>query len=157
MPSFPNGQPRSANNERHERNCRAGDVLRARLILAVADGLSYMQINKTLRTTAPTIARWKQRFEQHGIEGLEAQQKAAGRLLRLRPYKPRCAARCSRSLGTEARIGRYPNCQQQSYRWGHFTRDHFQCLSNFDRLPRKPAALVSFGIQGAIVAHEPEL
>ena len=53
------------------RTLPAGDVFRARLILALADGLSYVQIKKALRTTAPTISRWKQRFEQHGLEGLE--------------------------------------------------------------------------------------
>ena len=59
------------------RNLPAGDVSRARLILALADGLSYLQIKKTLRTTAPTISRWKQRFEQNGIEGLEPQHKGS--------------------------------------------------------------------------------
>jgi transposase len=55
----------------------AGDVFRARLILALADGLSYVQIKKTLRTTAPTISRWKQRFEQHGLDGLEPQHRGS--------------------------------------------------------------------------------
>src|SRR5437764_5614687 len=59
------------------RTLPAGDVFRARLILALADGLSYLQIKKTLRTTAPTISRWKQRFEQGGIEGLEPQHKGS--------------------------------------------------------------------------------
>jgi transposase len=59
------------------RTLPAGDVFRARLILALADGLSYVQIKKTLRTTAPTISRWKQRFEQNGIEGLEPQHKGS--------------------------------------------------------------------------------
>jgi transposase len=47
------------------------------LILALADGFSYMQIKKTLQTTAPTISRWKRRFEQQGIEGLEPQHKGS--------------------------------------------------------------------------------
>jgi len=59
------------------RTLPAGDVFRARLILALADGLSYLQIKKTLRTTAPTISRWKQRFEQNGIAGLEPQHKGS--------------------------------------------------------------------------------
>lgn len=49
----------------------AGDVFRARLILALADGQSYRQIMETLQTTAPTISRWKQRFEEHGMTGLD--------------------------------------------------------------------------------------
>lgn len=55
----------------------AGDVFRARLILALADGLTYAAIKKTLHTTAPTISRWKQRFEELGIEGLDARHKGS--------------------------------------------------------------------------------
>jgi len=53
------------------RTLPAGDVLRARLILALAEGRSYREIKSSLQTTAPTISRWKQRFEQHGIAGLD--------------------------------------------------------------------------------------
>lgn len=49
---------------------RAGEVFRARLILALADGQTYEVIAPKLQTSAPTIARWKRRFEQQGIEGL---------------------------------------------------------------------------------------
>jgi len=45
----------------------AGDVLRARMILLLADGVSYQKIQELLDTTAPTIARWKDRFRQHRI------------------------------------------------------------------------------------------
>ena len=44
------------------RTLPAGDVFRARLILALADGRTYSQIMASLQTTAPTISRWKQRF-----------------------------------------------------------------------------------------------
>jgi transposase len=50
-------------------------VFRVRLILALADGWSYTQIKQRLHTSAPTISRWKQRFEQDGIAGLEPQHK----------------------------------------------------------------------------------
>jgi hypothetical protein len=53
------------------RTLPAGDVFRARLILALADGATYVEIMRSLRTTAPTISRWKQRFEQNGIAGLD--------------------------------------------------------------------------------------
>jgi len=53
------------------RTLPAGDVFRARLILALADGWSYNQIKERLQTTAPTISRWKQRFEQDGLAGLD--------------------------------------------------------------------------------------
>ena len=52
------------------RTLPAGDVFRARLILALADGRTYSQIMTSLQTTAPTISRWKQRFEEGGLAGL---------------------------------------------------------------------------------------
>jgi transposase len=39
--------------------------------------MSYAAIKKTLRTTAPTISRWKQRFEEIGIAGLDAHHKGS--------------------------------------------------------------------------------
>jgi putative transposase len=59
------------------RKLPAGDVFRARLILTRTDGVSYVRIKKALRTTAPTICRWKQRFEQRGIEGLDPLDKGS--------------------------------------------------------------------------------
>jgi DNA-directed RNA polymerase specialized sigma24 family protein len=48
------------------RTLPAGDVFRARLILALGEGISYREIAKNLKTSSPTIARWKTRFEQQG-------------------------------------------------------------------------------------------
>jgi transposase len=48
----------------------AGDVLRARMILMLADGRSYFEIQERLETTAPTISRWKKRFLTDGVNGL---------------------------------------------------------------------------------------
>ena len=59
------------------RSLPAGDVFRARLILALAEGRTYSQIMSSLQTTAPTISRWKQRFEQDGLAGLEPQHKGS--------------------------------------------------------------------------------
>jgi transposase len=59
------------------RTLAAGDVFRARLILALADGQSYSQIKSSLQTTAPTISRWKRRFEEAGIAGLDARHKGS--------------------------------------------------------------------------------
>lgn len=59
------------------RTLPAGDVFRARLILALADGATYEQIMASLRTSAPTISRWKQRFEQDGIDGLDPRHKGS--------------------------------------------------------------------------------
>jgi transposase len=52
------------------RTLPAGDVMRSRMILLLADGVSYQKIQDSLDTTAPTIARWKNRFLQHRIGGL---------------------------------------------------------------------------------------
>ena len=59
------------------RTLPAGDVFRARLILVLADGEPYSRIMTSLKTTAPTISRWKQRFEQDGIDGLDPRHKGS--------------------------------------------------------------------------------
>jgi transposase len=59
------------------RTLPAGDVLKARLILKLADGISYSQIEADLNTSRPTIARWKVRFERERIGGLEARHKGS--------------------------------------------------------------------------------
>ena len=48
----------------------AGDVMRSRMILLLADGVAYRKIQVLLDTTAPTIARWKRRFLDNRIAGL---------------------------------------------------------------------------------------
>src|SRR5271170_814702 len=52
------------------RTLPAGDVMRSRMVLLLADGVAYQKIQELLNTTAPTIARWKRRFLQHRIAGL---------------------------------------------------------------------------------------
>ena len=59
------------------RTLPAGDVFRARLILALADGQSYSQIMMSLQTTAPTISRWKSRFKEEGLAGLDPRHKGS--------------------------------------------------------------------------------
>jgi transposase len=46
-------------------------VFRARLILMLAEGASFNTIKRQLRTTAPTISRWKARFLDSGMDGLD--------------------------------------------------------------------------------------
>jgi transposase len=65
------GQREDLQRWAQSRTLPAGDVFRARLILALADGTTYREIAKSLRTSLPTIARWKMRFEQSGWAGLE--------------------------------------------------------------------------------------
>lgn len=53
-------------------NATPREIFKARLILALASGLSFTQIAEQLDTTRPTIARWKHRFQRQGIDGLKA-------------------------------------------------------------------------------------
>ena len=59
------------------RTLPAGDVFRARLILALAEGISYREIARRLHTSGPTIARWKTRFEQDGMAGLAGRHRGS--------------------------------------------------------------------------------
>jgi len=59
------------------RTLPAGDVFRAKLILALAEGWTWVRIAESLGTTKRTIARWKARFEEAGIEGLEPRHKGS--------------------------------------------------------------------------------
>lgn len=59
------------------RTLPAGDVFRARLILALAGGMSYREIERKLGASAPTVSLWKRRFEESGIAGLEGQYKGS--------------------------------------------------------------------------------
>jgi transposase len=59
------------------RTLPAGDVFRARLILGLADGLSYRDIECRLGASAPTVSLWKGRFEKSGMAGLQGQHKGS--------------------------------------------------------------------------------
>src|ERR1700691_4968256 len=52
------------------RTLAAGDVMRSRMGLLLADGVAYQQIQDLRGTTAPPIARWKRRFLDHRVAGL---------------------------------------------------------------------------------------
>lgn len=52
----------------------AGFVLRAKIVLALADGLPYSAVKEKLDTTAPTISRWKKRFLEQGLDGFETRR-----------------------------------------------------------------------------------
>jgi len=53
------------------RSLPAGSVFRAKLILMLAEGASFNTIKRRLQTSAPTIIRWKQRFLESGLDGLD--------------------------------------------------------------------------------------
>jgi transposase len=52
------------------RTLPAGDVFGARLILMLSEGLPYRTVQERLDTTAPTISRWKERFQKECVAGL---------------------------------------------------------------------------------------
>src|ERR1700687_4832455 len=79
----------------------AGYVFRAKLILMLAEGASFNAIKRQLQTTAPTIVRWKQRFRQHGLEGLDTYhpgQKPSAHSGSARPHPVRHAEKTQRRL-----------------------------------------------------------
>ncbi len=47
------------------------DVLRAKIILAFADGQSYDTIQEELKTSRPVLNKWKGRYKKHGLAGLK--------------------------------------------------------------------------------------
>src|ERR1700683_4185343 len=53
------------------RTLPAGYVFRAKLILMLAEGASFNTIKRRLQTSAPTIIRWKRRFLESGLDGLD--------------------------------------------------------------------------------------
>ena len=53
-----------------KQNLPASVAQRMRIILALADGLSYREIMENLGTTAPTISLWKKRYLEEGVVGL---------------------------------------------------------------------------------------
>jgi transposase len=46
-------------------------VFRARIILYCADGLPNRQIKRRLNTSVDTVIRWRKRYKQQGIDGLQ--------------------------------------------------------------------------------------
>jgi transposase len=59
------------------RSLPAGDVFRARIILALGDGLTYREIERKLGASAPTVSKWKSRFEQQGMDGLQGRHRGS--------------------------------------------------------------------------------
>ena len=59
------------NSIAQSRSLPAGYVFRAKLILMLAEGASFNTIKGQLQTTAPTIIRWKQRFLESELDGLD--------------------------------------------------------------------------------------
>ena len=69
--SLTSDQRSELSNIAQSRSLPAGYVFRAKLTLMLAQGASFSAIKRQLQTTAPTIVRWKQRFVQSGLDGLD--------------------------------------------------------------------------------------
>src|SRR5215468_3581832 len=65
------GQRAELSSIAQSRSLPAGYVFRAKLILMLAEGASFTTIKRRLQTSAPTIIRWKQRFLEFGLDGLD--------------------------------------------------------------------------------------
>lgn len=94
--------------EREELSCWARsrtlpsrDVFVASLILALNEGKSYSVIEAELNTSRPTIARWKRRFEELGIQGLEPLHKGS----KPRAATPAAQAKVLRKTGQKPADG----------------------------------------------------
>jgi len=64
-------QKRELTGIAQSRSLPAGYVFRAKLILLLEEGRSFSSIRERLDTTTPTIIRWKQRFLEAGVNGLD--------------------------------------------------------------------------------------
>jgi transposase len=77
------------------------DVFVASLILALSEGKSYSLIETELNTSRPTIARWKRRFEEFGMKGLEPLHRGS----KPRAATPAAQARVLRKTGQKPEDG----------------------------------------------------
>ena len=62
-------------------------ALRLRIVLRSADGVANNRLAAELETSRPTVLRWRQRFEQAGLEGLLEDAPRPGRKKRLAAEK----------------------------------------------------------------------
>ena len=65
------------------RNTPQKVVLRARIVALTADGVATSEIVEQLKTTHPTVTRWRRRFVEQGVEGLRKDASRPGRKPRI--------------------------------------------------------------------------
>jgi transposase/DNA-directed RNA polymerase specialized sigma24 family protein len=93
---------------------RIRDAFKARLILALTLGQSYTQIERRLKTTAPTISRWKHRFERDGIEGLKARHQGRRPQMKV----PRFRAKWLRTIRRLRHLKNRLSCRKMAQKLG---------------------------------------
>jgi transposase len=54
-------------------------VLRSRIVLMLADGCPAREVSRRLGVSRPTVALWRQRYEQEGPEALTRDRPGRGR------------------------------------------------------------------------------
>src|SRR5215467_4985984 len=96
------------------RSLPAGYVFRAKLILMLAEGASFNTIKRCLQTSAPTIIRWKQRFLQSGVDGLDTYHPGQPATMRLPSCAPGFSLSPARNPANAPRTGVAANWQQPS-------------------------------------------
>jgi transposase len=62
------------------------DVVRAKIILYAAQGLENREIAERLDTSRPVVSKWRKRFFEQRLEGLEDRPRRG----RPRLFSPRC-------------------------------------------------------------------
>src|SRR3954462_13374600 len=55
---------------------RAGHCERARIVLAIADGVGSSATARMLGVSRPTVIKWRDRFAVHGLAGLDDQPRS---------------------------------------------------------------------------------
>jgi transposase len=76
-----------------------------RLILMLAEGASFNTIKRQLRTTAPTISRWKARFLDSGMDGLDTHHPGQSASVLTPTLRARILSATRRSRGMDRHIG----------------------------------------------------
>src|SRR3989338_4976236 len=72
-----------------------GLVMKAKIILLFGQGALPSRIAKKLKTSRPTVALWKKRFKEEGINGLKKIKKGRGRRSEERRVGKECRSRWS--------------------------------------------------------------
>ena len=116
----------------------AGFVLRAKILLLLAEGVSYQAVADKLDTSTPTVGKWKKRFLRAGFDGLEthrpgqAPSKLTPRLRELHIILDNLSAHKTRKVA--AFLEAHPNVQL------HFTPTYSSWLNQvqlwFSKLQR---------------------
>ena len=67
-------EQRDLNDIARSQSLPAGFVLRAKIVLLLADGLSYAAVAHKLDTSTRTVGKWKRRFLQARLDGFETKR-----------------------------------------------------------------------------------